>query len=93
MQGTGPEYTSIAELAARSGTSVPCAGNLPVSLDDEDSVWFIDQGTVDLSWSNSGTERSKRRRSTCFAVKPAGACRGWPRTDKTPTRTRTRRSA
>ena len=48
MQGAGPEYTSIAELAARSGTSVPCAGNLPVSLDDEDSVWFIDQGTVDL---------------------------------------------
>ena len=48
MQGPGPEYTSIAELAARSGTSVPCAGNLPVSLDDEDSVWFIDQGTVDL---------------------------------------------
>ena len=48
MQSTGPQYTSIAELAARSGTSVPCAGNLPVSLDDEDSVWFIDQGTVDL---------------------------------------------
>ena len=48
MPSAGPEYTSIAELAARSGTSVPCAGNLPVSLDDEDSVWFIDQGTVDL---------------------------------------------
>ena len=48
MPGAGPEYSSIAELAARSGTSVPCAGNLPVSLDDEDSVWFIDQGTVDL---------------------------------------------
>ena len=42
------EYTSIAELAARSGTSVPCAGNLPVKLDDADSVWFIDQGAVNL---------------------------------------------
>ena len=48
MQDTGPQYTSIAELAARSGTSVPCAGNLPVHLDDPDSVWFIDQGAVDL---------------------------------------------
>ncbi|MCY3816411.1 MAG: ATP-binding cassette domain-containing protein [Gammaproteobacteria bacterium] len=42
------QYTSIAELAARSGDSVPCAGNLPVTLDDPDSVWFIDQGAVDL---------------------------------------------
>ncbi len=48
MQDAGREYTSIAELAARSGTSVPCAGNLPVKLDDPDSVWFIDQGTVNL---------------------------------------------
>ena len=48
MQDTGPTYASVAELAARSGTSVPCAGNLPVKLDDPDSVWFIDQGAVDL---------------------------------------------
>ena len=48
MQHTRPEYTSIAELAARCGTSVPCAGNLPVKLDDPDSVWFIDQGAVNL---------------------------------------------
>ena len=48
MQDTRPEYTSIAELATRSGTSVPCAGNLPVKLDDADSVWFIDQGAVNL---------------------------------------------
>ena len=48
MQNTMPGYTTIAELAARSGTSVPCAGNLPVSLDDPDSVWFIDRGTVNL---------------------------------------------
>ena len=48
MQDTRTEYTSMAELAARSGVSVPCAGNLPVKLDDPDSVWFIDRGTVDL---------------------------------------------
>ena len=43
-----PEYPSIAALAARAGASVPCAGNLPVRLDDPDSVWFIDRGAVDL---------------------------------------------
>ena len=48
MQDTGPEYTSIAELAARAGISVPCAGNMPVKLDDPDSVWFIDRGAVNL---------------------------------------------
>ena len=42
------EYASIAGLAARSGDSVPCAGNLPIQLDDPDSVWFIDEGAVDL---------------------------------------------
>ncbi|MCY3822877.1 MAG: ABC transporter transmembrane domain-containing protein, partial [Nitrospinae bacterium] len=48
MQHTRPEHASIAELAARFGASVPCAGNLPVRLDDPDSVWFIDQGAVNL---------------------------------------------
>ena len=48
MQETRPGYTSLAELAARSGTSVPCAGNLPVNLDEPDSAWFIDQGAVNL---------------------------------------------
>ena len=48
MQDTRPTCASVAELAARSGTSVPCAGNLPVKLDDPDSVWFIDRGAVDL---------------------------------------------
>ena len=51
---------SLAELAARSGTSVPCAGNQPVKLDDPDSVWFIDQGAVNLFLveSKDGVERS-----------------------------------
>ena len=48
MRDARPTYASVAELAARSGTSVPCAGNLPVKLDDPDSVWFIDRGAVDL---------------------------------------------
>ena len=48
MGDSRTQYTSIADLAARSGTPVPCAGNLPVELDDPDSVWFIDQGAVNL---------------------------------------------
>ncbi len=48
MREEKPKYISIAELAARSGTSVPCAGNLPVKMDDPNKVWFIDRGAVDL---------------------------------------------
>ena len=48
MRDAKPRYASITELADRSGTSVPCAGNMPVGLDDPDSVWFIDQGAVNL---------------------------------------------
>ena len=48
MQDSGAKHRSLAEIAARSGVSVPCAGNLPVRLDDADSAWFIDRGTVDL---------------------------------------------
>ncbi|MDE0523286.1 MAG: ATP-binding cassette domain-containing protein [Boseongicola sp.] len=48
MQDTGRKYLSIAELAARSGVTVPCAGNLPAKLDDSNSVWFIEQGAVNL---------------------------------------------
>ena len=48
MRDAEQEYRSLTELAGHSGVSVPCAGNLPVELDDPDSVWFIDRGTVDL---------------------------------------------
>ncbi len=48
MQNGKPTYTSMAELAARSGISVPCTGNQPVMLDDPDCVWFIGQGAVNL---------------------------------------------
>ena len=48
MQLTQPQYTSTGELAARLGIAVPCAGNLPVKLDDPHSVWFIEHGAVNL---------------------------------------------
>ena len=51
---------SLADLAARSGVAVPCAGNLPVAIDDAQSVWFIDEGAVDLFLieSRDGVEQS-----------------------------------
>lgn len=48
---TSPERRSLADLAdlaARAGTRVACAGNLPAELDDPDCFWFIDEGAVDL---------------------------------------------
>ncbi|MDE0395595.1 MAG: ATP-binding cassette domain-containing protein [Gammaproteobacteria bacterium] len=39
---------SIAEIASRLGIPVRCAGNLPVTLDDPESVWFIEKGAVNL---------------------------------------------
>ena len=48
MQDTRPEYSSIAEFAARSGASVPCAANLPLRVDDPDSVWIVERGAVHL---------------------------------------------
>ena len=48
MANAGHSCASLAGLAGRCGTSVRCAGNLPVKLDDPDSVWFIAEGTVDL---------------------------------------------
>ena len=48
MRDSKPDCTSIAELAARSGVSVPCTGNRPVELDDPDTVWFIERGAVNL---------------------------------------------
>ena len=48
MRASNTVYTSLAELADRFGESVPCAGNLPVDLADPSSVWFIDQGAVNL---------------------------------------------
>ena len=41
-------HRPLADLAARSGTPVACAGNLPADLDDPEFFWFIDEGAVDL---------------------------------------------
>ena len=38
----------LAQLAAAAGTAVPCAGNLPVDIDDPGFAWFIEAGAVDL---------------------------------------------
>ena len=48
MHDSCTEFITLAELAARSGTTVPCTGNLPVKLDTRDSVWFIERGAVNL---------------------------------------------
>ena len=48
MPQAGTSRQSLADLAARSGTAVPCEGNLPVKLDDPDSAWFIERGAVNL---------------------------------------------
>lgn len=45
---TTPEHRSLAGLAVESGVPVPCAGNLPLAMDDPQFVWFIEKGTVDL---------------------------------------------
>ena len=39
---------SIAELASSTGEKIPCEGNKPVALDDCNSFWFVEEGTVDL---------------------------------------------
>ncbi len=39
---------SLAVLAAETGTSVPCAGNLPLDMSDPQFVWFVEEGTVDI---------------------------------------------
>ena len=57
---TSPESRTLAELAAESGASVSCAGNLPLDIGDPQCVWFIDRGAVDLFLieSREGLEQS-----------------------------------
>ena len=43
-----PETRSLAQLAAAAGTAVPCAGNLPLDMNDTQCVWFVEQGAVDV---------------------------------------------
>ncbi len=43
-----PEIGSLERLALQSGAPTPCAGNLPIDLDDPRRAWFIEKGAVDL---------------------------------------------
>ena len=42
------EQRPLANVAAEYGATVPCAGNLPAELDDEQFAWFIEAGAVDV---------------------------------------------
>jgi len=44
----GPERCTLAQAATEWGTTVPCAGNLPVDIGDPEFAWFIESGAVDL---------------------------------------------
>ena len=39
---------TIADLAATSGTAIPCSGNQPLEMGDPDSAWFVETGAVDI---------------------------------------------
>jgi len=39
---------TLAQAATEWGTTVPCAGNLPVDIGDPGFAWFIESGAVDL---------------------------------------------
>lgn len=43
-----PDRSLLASLAIESGEPVPCAGNMPLNLDDPQAVWFVEQGAADL---------------------------------------------
>jgi len=45
---SNPYYSSLTELAVHSGSIINCAGNLPLDLNDPDSVWFLETGAVDI---------------------------------------------
>ncbi len=60
MQNGNTGQMSLWDIAEHSGVSVPCAGNCPVSLHDSDSVWFVQDGVVDLFMieSRDGVDRA-----------------------------------
>lgn len=57
---TDSDCRSFADLAAALGTAVPNAGNLPLDLDDPQSVWFVESGAVDifLAERHNGVEQT-----------------------------------
>lgn len=54
---------SFAGHAVASGTPVPNAGNLPLDLDDPQSVWFVETGAVDIfiAERQNGVEQTARQ--------------------------------
>lgn len=48
MNQRSDELKSVSEIAECSSESVPCEGNSPVALDDNDCFWYVEDGTVDL---------------------------------------------
>ncbi len=63
MKQTESIYQSLFSLAANYGQAVPCAGNLPQTLDDPNMVWFIESGSVNLFLVeiSNGAEQSLRQ--------------------------------
>lgn len=45
---TLPKTLTLAQYALATGESVPCAGNLPLDMNDPQSVWFVEKGAVDV---------------------------------------------
>lgn len=41
-------HLSLQSLAEKNGEVMPCAGNLPLTLDDPNFVWLIESGSVNL---------------------------------------------
>ena len=39
---------TLPQLAAAAGTTVTCAGNLPLEMDDPRRVWFVERGAVEV---------------------------------------------
>lgn len=60
MQNGNTGQLSLSDIAEHSGVSVPCAGNFPVSLHDNKSIWFVQEGFVDLFMieSREGVDRA-----------------------------------
>ena len=45
---TAPETHTLMQHAVAAGERVPCAGNLPLDMNDPQSVWLVEQGAVDV---------------------------------------------
>ena len=46
--GPAAQRPSLVEIGGSFGEPVPCAGNRPLRLDDPNTAWIVEQGTVDV---------------------------------------------